>query len=407
MVGGGGAYQKKVIGILILQHTFRAFFVMYYPFMNQTPIFRCKTADGYEDCTETTGGCVDRIIADYSPSSIVNDLGFYCENAWVRTMASTLFFLGGNIGSTYYSYVSDAKGRKVALSLCYGLGAVALLFLGLFASGPWTYMLGIMLIWGNMSVYCTISITYASEVSDEKFGKNSSLMILLGIVVAEFLLVFLAIFITNWRALFMVCIMLPCLACCFLFKLLDESPIYLFGKGEVVQTTEILKKIAETNGTHVDTIEVHQSSPASKSGSKISAAKPPEPARSWNYLSIIMHPKLRLRVLIFSSLKFYLSMAFFGGLFALSSLGGSIHANSFIAIFAEGLGYILALKAHLFSTKILLKNTLQIIVVSGISFLLVPTLSCGDSFFLCSPTFIQAFLVLVLKLMLRMLLIIS
>jgi len=398
MVGGGGAYQRKAIMLLITQHIFRAFFMMYYPFMNQTPIFKCKGPnDTLVDCTETTGGCVDRVIADYSPSSIVNSLGFYCDQAYVRTLASTLFFVGGNIGAAYYSSLSDSKGRKVALRTCYMLGSISLVLLGTIAVGPLTYMLCIMLVWGNFGSFCTLSITYASEISDEKFGKNASLIILLGIVAAEILLIVLALFIDNWRVLFMICIMIPCCCCCLLFKFLDESPVYLFGKGEMAQTAEVLKKMGDANGAHVDTLEASPPSPQMKPSAKMSVVPNTEPPKQWNYGSIIMHPKLRLRVLVFSILKFYLNMAFFGCIFALSSLGGSIHVNSFIACFAEGLGYILALKAYLFSTKALLKNTLQIVVASGISFLLVPTLSCGDAFFLCSPTFIQAFLVLIMR----------
>jgi len=101
--------------------------------------------------------------------------------------------------------------------------------------------------------------------------------------------------------------------------------------------------MAEANGTQVD-MGSPQQEKASIAGKMSVAAQPQvtKPKRSWNYFSIMVHPKLRLRVFIFSILKFYLNMAFFGCIFALSSLGGSIYTNSFIAVFAEGLGYILA-----------------------------------------------------------------
>jgi len=76
-----------------------------------------------------------------------------------------------------------------------------------------------------------------------------------------------------------------------------------------------------------------------------------KPVKEWNYLQIIKHPKLRLRVAIFSMLRFYLQFAFFGCIFALASLGGSIYTNSFIAVFAEALGYILACKKFLLLTS--------------------------------------------------------
>jgi len=155
--------------------------------------------------------------------------------------------------------------------------------------------------------------------------------------------------------------MIPALCSNFLFKFLDESPVYLFGKGDMAKTAEVLNKAAEANGAHVEAEPENPPSPTLKSASKLSIAKQAQaaaqPAKSWNYVSIIMHPKLRMRVLIFSILKFYLNMAFFGCIFALSSLGGSIHMNSFIAAFAEGLGYILACKivemifSHIFHSE--------------------------------------------------------
>ena len=79
---------------------------------------------------------------------------------------------------------------------------------------------------------------------------------------------------------------------------------------------------------------------------------PSKPSKNWNYLEIFFHPKLRLTIFTFSIVKLYLYMAFFGCLFALSSLGGSIYANSIIAAFAEALGYSLSCK-DLKKTKII------------------------------------------------------
>ena len=174
MVGGEGKYQIKTVSILILQHLFRAFWIMYYPFLTQPPVFLCQDPDNPDityECTELNGGCdsFPRRFSENSPDSLVNDLGLYCENAYVRTLASTLFFVGGNIGAGYYSYLSDAKGRKTALKLCYLLGSVSYLFLSTMAHGPLTYMLGVMAVWGNFSSFTTLSITYAAEISSELF----------------------------------------------------------------------------------------------------------------------------------------------------------------------------------------------------------------------------------------------
>ena len=67
-----------------------------------------------------------------------------------------------------------------------------------------------------------------------------------------------------------------------------------------------------------------------------------KPTRSWNYAQILLHPKLKVRVFTFSLVRMYLCMAYFGCIFALSSLGGDIYTNSIIAAIAEGLGYTIS-----------------------------------------------------------------
>ena len=138
---------------------------MYYPFMNREPIFTCSDDQGNTwDCTEATGGCIDKILSPNSPSSFVIDREFYCEQAYVRTVAGVLFFLGGNIGNGYFSYVSDKKGRKPAMLYSYLLGAIFLFFLIEFSRGPLSYIILLMLTWGFMSSFIGISLTYLAEI---------------------------------------------------------------------------------------------------------------------------------------------------------------------------------------------------------------------------------------------------
>ncbi len=126
---------------------------------------------------------------------------------------------------------------------------------------------------------------------------------------------------------------------------------YLHGKGQTEETLQVIQRMAQTNGTSLDVDRPSMNAAKSSSAAKMSVSPIQKPKRSWNYFTIMIHPKLRVRVFIFSILKFYLNMAFFGCIFALSSLGGSIFTNSVIAGVAEGLGYVLACKFLLISLE--------------------------------------------------------
>jgi len=175
-----------------------------------------------------------------------------------------------------------------------------------------------------------------------------------------------------------------------------------------------LKDIANVNGKSSAVTDFIPPSPkTSPSDEQISAISTTDSQtkKSYNYFQIIFHPKLRLRVITFTVIKTYLFVAFFGSLFALSSLGGNIYVNALICPLAEALGYFLYCKTFIpliinflnidkakhLPVLLLLKRSLQVIVLTGVSFLLIPTLSCS-SFFMCHPLFLQGFLALVTKL---------
>lgn len=141
------------------------------------------------------------------------------------------------------------------------------------------------------------------------------------------------------------------------FPLLIFNSRYYYTKKEFTKAAQILQKIANYNHKNVEMDELQEGgslvlleeSPLKKEAAKTATKS----AKSWNYLEILLHPNLRLRVLMFSLIKLYLCMAYFGSIFALSNLGGNIHTNSIIAACAEALGYALSCKSRIFFEKIL------------------------------------------------------
>jgi hypothetical protein len=117
--------------------------------------------------------------------------------------------------------------------------------------------------------------------------------------------------------------------------------------------------------------------------------------RTWNYIQIMMDFELRKRVLPYSIVKLYLYMAYYGSLFAVSGLGGNIYMNLLIAGVAEGIGYLMSIKAPGYSYDKLLRVSLQMTTATGIGFLLIPSISSTGSNFI--PLLFQGFLALVLR----------
>jgi len=252
VVGGQNAYQLRISGIIALQYLFRSFFLIYYAYITQAPLFKCyDEAGNVRDCTENDGGCDQKIreFSENSPNSLAIDLGFYCENSYIRTLGGSLFFVGGNIGVAYSSYLSDKSGRKISLVLTYLIGSISLLALTV-ASGPFTYCLCLMLIWGSFSNYTVLSLTYVAEFSNEKFARNATAILLVSITVGELIAVGLAYFITSWRVLFIWCIAIPAILTNFSFKFLEETPVFLHSKRGMQRQLRSWKKLLKKMEEH-------------------------------------------------------------------------------------------------------------------------------------------------------------
>jgi len=142
--------------------------MIYFAFLAQAPTFECTNEDGSTyDCYEHNGGCIEQRFSKNSPSSLAIDVGLYCDQAYYRSLGSSVFFLGGNIGVAIFSKISDDHGRKPAMVYSYTVGAASLLLLGIATVGPWSYLLFLMMIWGGMSCFLAISLTYISEFSSK------------------------------------------------------------------------------------------------------------------------------------------------------------------------------------------------------------------------------------------------
>jgi MFS family permease len=396
LVGGNNYYQKRSLLVLITHHIFRSFFVMYYPFMNQPPVFQCRDPNDptvFYDCTENTGGCAERIFSPNSPSSLVVDLGLYCEKSYVRTLAGFMFFLSQNIGSGYFAYLSDKSGRRKSLMYSYLLGGVSLVCLGMGSIGPVTYIIFLMLVRGMSSSYSSISLTYLAEVGNQQFAKTATLVVLLTQTSAGISVVVLAFFVTSWKVMIICCIAIPTIVVCLTFRLLFETPVFYLVKKDFKNTMSVLHNIAQVNQMPVKLQDFVPSISEIKNNVKDKIRE--KSVRTWNYIQIMMDFELRKRVLPYSIVKLYLYMAYYGSLFAVSGLGGNIYMNLLIAGVAEGIGYLMSIKAPGYSYDKLLRVSLQMTTATGIGFLLIPSISSTGSNFI--PLLFQGFLALVLR----------
>ena len=135
-------------------------------FINQDPVFMCPdqaSPTGYSECKSYKEGCANGRLAEDQPSSIVIDLGLYCEREYLKSIGSTLLLIGGSAGSVVGSIFADLKGRKTTLFGLWMAGIVLLIGFGLFNFGVATYFFFIFFTWAALAPYITISNILINE----------------------------------------------------------------------------------------------------------------------------------------------------------------------------------------------------------------------------------------------------
>lgn len=135
------------------------------------PQFECPGANGeMVSCTEaqaTTTGC--NINWAETPNSLIVSLGLYCDNANLRTLAQSLFFAGGSIGTLLLSRIGDLKGRKPALVISYAIGSLSILALALYHTNAIVYMILLSLCWAGFDPFFAFSLIILNEKGGRLF----------------------------------------------------------------------------------------------------------------------------------------------------------------------------------------------------------------------------------------------
>ena len=123
--GPGLVIPKAVVAGAGDLSTVMPFLILGPSFYYMDPIFDCKSETGYVDeevaCPKLSE-C--RLVNDYT---IVAYAGLYCDQQSERSMIQSALPIGSFFGLLLMNYLSDQKGRKVAIVLDMFIGLLACL----------------------------------------------------------------------------------------------------------------------------------------------------------------------------------------------------------------------------------------------------------------------------------------
>uniref|UniRef100_A0A3P9BLR1 Solute carrier family 22 member 5 n=1 Tax=Maylandia zebra TaxID=106582 RepID=A0A3P9BLR1_9CICH len=258
-LGQWGRFQQIVFFSLvatIMPNGFGAFTLV---FLTDTPSHHCLVSgiNLTEDWRKSVipikvnleeEGCVDgwSYSKDIYESTIVSEFDLVCSNQWKQPFTSTVFFVGGLLGSFLSGQLSDRYGRKPVLFAALALQTV-FTFAQVF-SGSWIMFLIILFIngLGQMSNFVAALVLGSEVLTGKVRVLYSSLGTCLGFAIGYMILPLLAYFLRDWKSLSLA-LSLPCVAYVPFWWLMPESPRWLLSRGRVEEAEAIIRTAAKWN----------------------------------------------------------------------------------------------------------------------------------------------------------------
>lgn len=361
--GDSNWYQIRTTIILALQSTVIAFILQGQPFLFLPPKFQCHRDNGEMYLCEETEGCKDPnpMIDPNSSDSLVVHFVLYCDREYLKAMTQTLFFVLSNISTLVFSFMADYKGRKPTILILYCIGSIPLIAAA-FATN-WTIFMVFMVIAGvGVNPFSALCFVLLSESAGEKYRQLSSIALLVTWGVGELLFVPIAYFFPQWKVLLLYWIAIPLTVQIFTYIWIYESPKFLIMKKKFQEAKKVLFKIAKVNNKKVEdfslqdevngnALQAYESFSAENldqndltSHHCMSEAriKAKNSKKIYTYYDLFRYPSQRKITLILCVAYFGIYLTYYGGIFALDTVGSNIYISAVVINCSELAAYIIS-----------------------------------------------------------------
>ncbi|XP_005923136.1 solute carrier family 22 member 5 isoform X1 [Haplochromis burtoni] len=302
-------------------------------------------------------GCVDgwSYSKDIYESTIVSEFDLVCTNQWKQPFTSTVFFVGGLLGSFLSGQLSDRYGRKPVLFAALALQTV-FTFAQVF-SGSWIMFLIILFIngLGQMSNFVAALVLGSEVLTGKVRVLYSSLGTCLGFAIGYMILPLLAYFLRDWKSLSLA-LSLPCVAYVPFWWLMPESPRWLLSRGRVEEAEAIIRTAAKWNKVQAPRIIFEDC------GTEKMQTRSKE---HYNVFDLLRQSSIRATTLI---LCFVLSTMIVG-YYSLSFNTAQLHENPYISCFISA---VVEIPAYISSWMALLYLPRRLSVILTLVFGAVP-----------------------------------
>ncbi|XP_028324337.1 solute carrier family 22 member 15 isoform X1 [Gouania willdenowi] len=301
-VGEFGPYQRRSVSVLVLTQVYMACQSMLIVLIGSTSSSSSSSVSDQDEGSQQ--------------DSIVTEWLLVHQQSYKVSLAGSLFFVGLLLGNVVFGPLSDRVGRRpvyltgLFLEVIFGYVTAFSPSYEVFAGSR--LLVGLMN--GGIGLVCfVLTQEYVGKSYWAMTGTLTSMTFAVGIA----LFGALGYFIRPWRSLALVSNSTGVL--CFLLSVtLPESPRWLYSQGQTERAEEVLRFMAQRNGSVVSNLRLHRVGVA-KAGNHSNQRA--------GILQLMVHPILRLRTIVLMYVWYCCSLVYYGLTLGAGDSSGSRYVN--------------------------------------------------------------------------------
>lgn len=362
-LGTFGPYQKHLLMIVFFPIIFNSFGAPVSNFILGEHLHRCKIPDlendsyavqgqhhkdlinltipvkldgSYDECKIIVNGTLETCsewVYDYSvfTRTVNSQFNLVCDDTYLHSLSVSAYFFGYVLATVTLCPLGDVIGRRKMVVIASTVEFLANIIM------PFSYNVYMFIVLRFLDgaaglAYYQGAFIIGMEMVGPSKRLFSGTLILEVYVFGEFLLVFFAYFIRDWRWLQLALGVPMVSAVCYWWpQVLPESPRWLLSRGKNKEAVKILKKAAKTNKVHFEDLPSNFRLEEEDRGLK-------EIFREFFHSK-----KLLFRWIIIVLNWFVISSIYYGLTLNIGKLGGNLYINFTVAAVMEFLGNLLCL----------------------------------------------------------------
>ncbi|EAR98022.1 MFS transporter (macronuclear) [Tetrahymena thermophila SB210] len=357
-VGQSHKYQKIVLIASMLGLFLVAYSFMMITYYLSPPAFECFKDGIWSSCDEDSGACDSNVISHllYEKNrSISAELDLYCSKRIWRTVIQSMPFFGCVLGTLTFNFLSDNKGRTLAIQICWTIGSIFSLILNFAVNIP-MLMIGAFGLGLGVQPLGVLLLVHSSELSSGKFRVVGVILLQVVWSLNEIQYIWMIDVLPNWKWCTFFFFTLPfCILNIYPFTFLHDSPRFLYSKNRQ-KCLKTLNYIAKVNKK--EQISNEELTDVAIKYDKI-----------YSYLDLFRYKSQRVNTILLNILFVTPHVLYYGIQVSLDQLGSSFGYNSLIIGISELVGYFISnLISHKYPRKLGTFFTILVTCLISISF---------------------------------------